>query len=166
MELVSVAAVAENRVIGADGEIPWGSLPADREQYRARIADDPIILGRRTFDSMRDDLPGIAQIVLSRSIRTIDVETAHVVGTVEDALDAARAVGTGTAYVIGGGEIYALFQPYLDRMVLTRVPGSYDGDTYYPEWSHEDWELVATDTYDDFTIQYWERPSTATRNSR
>lgn len=157
MELVSVAAVAENRVIGADGEIPWGSLPADREQYRARIADDPIILGRTTFESMREDLPGLAQIVLSRSVRTVDAESAQVVDTVAAAIDAARAFDTGTAYVIGGGQIYALFQPYLDRMVLSRVPGEHEGDTYYPEWDHDAWELVETEPQEGFTVQYWER---------
>lgn len=157
MNLVSVAAVAENRVIGADGEIPWVSLPADREQYRARIAEDPIILGRRTFESMRDDLPGLAQIVVSRSMDTVDVDSAQIAETVPAAIDAARAFDTGTAYVIGGGQIYALFQPYLDRMVLSRVPGEYPGDTYYPEWDLCAWELVETEPQEGFTIQYWER---------
>jgi dihydrofolate reductase len=56
MELVSVAALADNRVIGDAGELPWPSIPADKQQYRARIANDPVILGRVTFDSMRDAL--------------------------------------------------------------------------------------------------------------
>jgi len=65
-ELISVAAVAENGVIGRNGELPWPSIPADKRQYRTRIADWPVILGRRTFDSMREDLPGTAQVVLGR----------------------------------------------------------------------------------------------------
>ena len=75
MKLVSVAAVAENGVIGRDGELPWESIPADKRQYRNRVADAPVILGRRTFDSMRDDLPGSHQIVLSRAERDYGVDS-------------------------------------------------------------------------------------------
>ncbi|WP_338727221.1 dihydrofolate reductase [Haladaptatus sp. DJG-WS-42] len=157
MELVSVAALAENRVIGKDGEIPWESIPADKQQYRARIAAHPIILGRKTFDSMREDLPGTAQIVLSRSEREFDVETAHHASTVAEALDIATSLGDETVYVIGGGKIYELFQPHLDRMVLSRVPGEYEGDAYYPEWDETEWDLKSETEYDDFTLQEWLR---------
>jgi dihydrofolate reductase len=69
-----VAAVAENSVIGRNGELPWPSIPADKRQYRTRIADWPVVLGRRTVDSMRADLPGTAQVVLSRSASEYDSE--------------------------------------------------------------------------------------------
>ncbi len=96
MRLVSVAAVAENGVIGNDGEVPWPHLPADVEQYRERVADSPVILGRKTFESMREDLPGSRQIVVSRSADAVDDPTALVAGGVEAALDAARRlVGAG-----------------------------------------------------------------------
>lgn len=72
IKLITVAAVAENGVIGRKGELPWPSIPADKRQYRNRIADWPVILGRRTFDSMRDDLPGTARIVSSRSVSEYD----------------------------------------------------------------------------------------------
>lgn len=157
MELVSVAAVAENGVIGRDGEIPWPSIPEDKRQYRERIADWPVILGRRTFDSMRDDLPGSAQVVLSREEREHDVETAHHASGVDDAIDVVKRLGRERAYVIGGGGIYALFQPVVDRMVLSRVPGEYDGDTYYPEWDADVWRLASTEEYEDFSLEEWVR---------
>lgn len=157
VELVSVAAVAENGVIGEDGEIPWPSIPADREQYRERIADDPVILGRRTFESMRDDLPGSAQIVLSRSRSSFDVDTAHHAADPDEAEEIAESLDADVAYVIGGGKIYELFQPRLDRMVLSRVEGEYEGDTYYPEWDEADWEIVDSTEYDRFTLQEWVR---------
>ncbi len=159
MELVSVAAIAENRVIGNDGEIPWPSLPEDRRQYRARIADNPVVLGRVTFESMLDELPGRAQIVLSRSDPDYDVDTAHVVGSVEEALDVAMDLGADTTYVIGGAAIYSLFQPHLDRMVLTRVPGEYQGDASYPPWDETDWTLESVTAYDDFAVEEWVRVS-------
>jgi dihydrofolate reductase len=157
MELVSVAALSENRVIGDDGEIPWTSLPADRRQYRTRVADDPVILGRRTFDAMRDDLPGRAQVVLSRTERAYGIETAHHASSVEAAIDRVQAFDAETAYVLGGGAIYALFQPHLDRMVLSRVPGEYEGDTHYPAWDDEGWSLVSEKSYEGFTLEHWER---------
>ena len=157
MELVSVAAIADNLVIGKDGEIPWPTLPEDRRQYRARIADDPVILGRRTFESMLDDLPGRAQVVLSRSQREYPVDTAHHAGTVDEATDVATSLDAEMAYVIGGGGIYALFQPHLDRMVLSRVPGDYEGDTYYPDWDEAEWERVDETRYEGFTVEEWAR---------
>jgi dihydrofolate reductase len=157
MELISVAALTHDRVIGRDGEIPWPSLPADKRQYRARIADDPVILGRRTFESMLDDLPGAAQIVLSRSDRTFDVDTAHHAGSVAEAIDVAEGLGAEVAYVIGGAQVYELFQPHLDRMFLSRVPGTYEGDSYYPVFDESAWTLAAETEYEGFTLEEWVR---------
>jgi dihydrofolate reductase len=157
MEIVSVAAVADNLVIGKDGEIPWESLPEDRQQYRARIADEPVIIGRCTFESMLDDLPGRAQIVLSRTEREYEVGSAYHAESVEDATETARSLGAKTVYVIGGAGIYSLFQPSLDRMILSRVPGEYDGDAYYPEWDVDEWEIENETPYKGFIVQEWER---------
>lgn len=160
MELITVAAVAANDVIGRDGEIPWPSIPADKRQYRDRIADGPVILGRRTFDSMRDDLPGTAQIVLSRSERTFDVESAHLAADVDEAIATVEILGADRAYVIGGGGIYALFQPVVDRMVLSRIPGEYDGDVSFPEWDPAEWERIDRVEHEDFTLEEWVRTAT------
>lgn len=159
MELVTVAAVAENGVIGKGGELPWPSIPADRKQYRERIADGPVILGRVTFELMRDDLPGTAQIVLSRSRGEFDVETAHHASDVDEAIAIAESLDANRAYVIGGGGIYGLFQPVVDRMVLSRIPGEYEGTSYFPEWDPEEWELVDRTEYDEFTLEEWVRAS-------
>ncbi|MBB6647644.1 dihydrofolate reductase [Halobellus ruber] len=162
VELISVAAVADNGVIGRDGELPWPSIPADRRQYRERIADDPVISGRVTFESMLDDLPGSAQIVLSRSAPGFDVATAHHAAGVDDAIAVAESLGADRAYVIGGGAIYDLFQPVVDRMVLSRVHGEYEGDAYFPEWDADEWDLVDAEAYDRFTLEVWERTGAAT----
>lgn len=159
IELISVAAVAENGVIGRDGELPWPSIPVDRRQYRERIADYPVILGRETFEAMRDDLPGTTQIVLSRSEREYGVDSAHHAAGVDDAVGTADALGASRAYVVVGGGIYALFQPYVDRMVLSRIPGEYEGDTYFPEWERDDWNLVNAVDYEEFTLEEWIRGS-------
>jgi dihydrofolate reductase len=157
MELVSVAALTADHVIGDDGELPWPSIPADKKQYRARIADAPVILGRRTFESMLDDLPGAAQIVLSRSDRTFEVDTAVHAAGVDEAVEIAARYGVDTAYVIGGAGIYELFQPHLDRMLLSRVPGEYEGDSYYPAFDESAWTLDSETEYEGFTLEEWVR---------
>jgi dihydrofolate reductase len=157
MELVSVAALTDDHVIGRDGELPWPSIPADKAQYRARIADSPVILGRRTFESMLDDLPGAAQIVLSRSTGEFSVDTAHHAAGVEEAVAIAERLGGDTAYVIGGAGIYDLFQPHVDRMVLSRVPGEYEGDSYYPAFEEAAWTLVSETDCEGFTLEEWTR---------
>ena len=156
MELASVAALDETRVIGNEGEVPW-TLPEDRRQYRSRIAESPVILGRVTFESMRDDLPGSIQIVMSRSPRDYDVPTAYHAGSVDEAVDIAASQEYEMAYVIGGGGIFRLFQPHLDRMFLSRIPGEHDGDTLYPEWDSTKWTRHTTTEYENFTVEEWHR---------
>ena len=161
MRLVSVAALAENRVIGRDGEVPWPHIEADVRQYRERVAGSPVILGRRTFDSMRDDLPGSRQIVVSRSVDAVDAPTATVADGDEAAIaaanEAAATAGVDTVYVLGGGGIYELFQPHLDGMALSHVEGAFDGDTYYPEWDEAEWDVTEETAYDRFTLREWVR---------
>jgi len=157
MELISVAAIDENRAIGNGGDIPWGEIPKDTEQYLERIAGSPVILGRRTFE-MYDELPGSAQIVLSRSERSFDADTAHHAAGVEEAIEIAESLGADRAYVLGGAAIYELFQPHLDRMVLSRVPGTHEADTFYPAWDDAEWDLVGESEYERFTLQEWVRP--------
>jgi dihydrofolate reductase len=157
MELISIAAVAANGVIGRDGELPWQSIPADKRQYRERIADSLVILGRRTFDSMRDDLPGTAQIVLSRSESAFSVGSAHHASGIDDAVATVESLGSDHAYVIGGAGIYDLFQPVINRMVLSRIPGEYEGDTYFPDWDTDEWTVIDRTSYDEFTLEEWVR---------
>lgn len=159
MELVAVAAVSENGVIGKDGDLPWPSIPADRRQYRARVADAPVVLGRRTFESMQDDLPGAAQVVMSRTPRTYPVETARHASTVEEALEVLESLGAERAYVLGGAEVYELFVPHVDRMVLSRVPGTFDGDAHFPAWDPDEWRLVSRQPDEGFTLEEWVRAS-------
>lgn len=160
VELVTVAAVAENGVIGRDGEIPWQSIPADKRQYRERVTDWPVILGRRTFDSMIDDLPGSSQVVLSRSEREYDVESAHYAAGVDEAVAVVEELGRDRAYVLGGAGIYELFQPVVDRMVLSRIPGEYDGDAYFPEWDAAEWTRTDQVEYEEFRLEEWSRRAT------
>jgi len=157
MELITVAAVAENGVIGREGELPWPRIQADRRQYRSRIADSPVIVGRTTFDSMRDDPPGTAQIVVSRSEAEFTDNSTYYASGIDEALEVAASLDDDQVYVIGGAKIYDLFQSVVDKMVLSRIPGEYDGDAYFPEWDVTKWHQVKTIDYDEFTLEEWLR---------
>jgi len=156
MQLIAVAAVAENGVIGRDGDVPW-SLPADRRQYRARVADSPVILGRPTFESMRDDLPGGSQIVLTTTARQYPEPSVTVVNSVADALETLDARGVECAYVLGGATVYEQFLPHLTEMYLSRVPGRPAGTSFFPAFDRDAWKLLEATDHEGFTLEHWRR---------
>lgn len=158
MELVAVAAVAANGVIGDGRSVPW-DLPEDVRLYRERVADHPVVLGRLTFESMRrvGDLPGRRQVVLSRSERSYPEDSVAVVDGLDAALDALADADAATAYVLGGEAIYELFQPHVDRMVLSRVHREPTGDAHYPPFDRSAWRLTDEEQHEGFTVEFWER---------
>lgn len=140
-EIVLVVAAADNDAIGQAGAIPW-HLPADLRHFRAITLGHPIIMGRRTFDSIGRPLPGRRNIVLSRDPHW----TAPGVAVAAD-LDAALALaareGTAETMVIGGADIYALARPRARRIELTRVHLSPAADRFFAAPEPEVWQLVA-----------------------
>ena len=158
MNIVAVAAVSDNWVVGNDGEIPWESRPADKRQYRERVADYPVILGRVTYESMLTDLPGRAQIVLSSDPNSVElVETAIAVDSVPKAIAQLARRNTTTAFVLGGGTVYEAFLSYTNCVYLSRIPGEYDGDSYFPRLDPSEWEVVETHEEPGFTLETWKR---------
>jgi dihydrofolate reductase len=155
MEVISVAAVAENDVIGKGNSLPW-SLPHEVDRYRERVAGHPVVIGRRTFE-MFSDPPGREQIVLSRTERDWDDPRVHHAGGVDDALDVARHLDDDVLYVLGGSAIYEAFLDVADRQLLSRVHGEYDGDATYPEFDRDEWTLADETEYDGYTLEDWVR---------
>jgi dihydrofolate reductase len=128
-EIIFVVARAGNGVIGRDGRLPW-HLPADLKRFKALTAGTPMIMGRRTFESLPGLLPGRRHIVLTRD-RSWQAQGAEPVAAVDEALATA---GT-RASVIGGAEIFALFLPIADRIELTEVHANPQGDTHLPAFT-------------------------------
>lgn len=127
--LTAVVAMARNRVIGRDNQLPW-YLPADLAHFKRLTVGKPVVMGRRVYDSIGRPLPDRHNIVLSRD-RDLRLPGCTVVHDPEEALRAAGAASE--VAIIGGEQIYRLFLPQLDVVRLTLVDADIDGDTYFPE---------------------------------
>lgn len=156
-----VVAVAQNGVIGREGDMPW-RLSTDLKRFKAITMGTPVIMGRKTFQSIGRPLPGRTNIVITRD-GSYRAEGATVVTDVEAALDAAgraaRREGGNRVCVIGGGEIYRLLLPLADTVHLTHVDAEPDGDTTFPtldpgDWSVESEEFVPAGEKDSAPSRY------------
>ena len=132
-----VVARAANGVIGRDGRLPW-HLPEDLRHFKAVTLGAPMIMGRKTFDSLPGLLPGRRHIVLTRD-SAWSAEGAEVARTAEEAI---RLAGPDRVSIIGGAEIVALFEPTADTAELTEVHADIAGDTILPPLDAERWQEV------------------------
>lgn len=140
--IVLILARADNGVIGRDGDLPW-RLPADLKHFKALTLGHPMVMGRRTFDSLPGLLPGRRHIVLTRDRDWCGegAEVAH------DVAGAVALAGAPQVMVIGGAEIYRLFLPHADRIELTEVHVSPQGDAMIDYPARGEWEEVARAVY-------------------
>ncbi len=142
MELVIIAAVAENRVIGKDGKLPWSRIPEDMKRFRKLTLHRPVIMGRKTCESIIRDygkpLDKRLNIVLSRSGFSHDGVV--VWDNLDDALHFVRFTRMDEAYIIGGQEIYKLAMSKAKRLEITEIRGNFDGDAYFPEVDLKEWQ--------------------------
>lgn len=133
-----IAAMAENRVIGLKNDMPW-HLPEDLRRFKALTAGKPVVMGRKTFESIvtRNGraLPGRASIVVSRSgFAAPDAIVVHgLPDALEKAVEIATAEGLDEIFIIGGAQIYAQALPLADRIYLTEIAASPEGDAFFPE---------------------------------
>jgi dihydrofolate reductase len=143
-EIVLIYARAANGAIGHEGDLPW-RLPADLKHFKALTMGKPMVMGRKTFDSLPGLLPGRRHIVLTRSESL--GEGAERAGSVEEALAlATEGNASGEIAVIGGAAIYGLFLPIAQRIELTQIHADYEGDTFMDE-PGRDWVLTAREDH-------------------
>lgn len=145
MVITIIAAVAENGVIGRAGGLPW-NLPEDLRRFKRVTSGHPVIMGRRTFETLPGPLAGRRNIVITRN-PAYQADGVIVVGSLDAALaDAGRVVdGDDPVFILGGGEIYRLALPIADRLDLTRVLANPEGDAWFPDVRWVDWDLVSRD---------------------
>lgn len=140
-DLILIAAVGESNELGKNGDLPW-HLPDDFKYFKETTTGHPMIMGRKTFDTFPRPLPRRKHIIISRNTGyTVDHENCVVVHSLEEALETVS--DSEKVFVIGGGEIYKQALPLATRIELTRVHGTFEADTYFPEIDETLWEVIA-----------------------
>ncbi len=155
-----IVAASENGVIGSQGELPW-RLSDDLRRFKAVTMGKPIVMGRKTYQSIGRPLPGRHNIVITRQAG-FEAAGCEVVESKAAAL--AAAGDADEIMIIGGSQVYALFLPETERLYLTRVHAELTGDAFFPEVASEDWRLVedephradARNAY-DYSFRIYER---------
>lgn len=148
-----IVAVASNGVIGCHNRLIW-HISEDLKRFKALTTGHPIVMGRKTYESIGRPLPGRLNIVVSRQ-NDLRIEGVEVVGSIEDAVK--RAGVADEIFVIGGGEIYRQALPIADKLYMTRVEQSPGGDTFFPAISPAEWCEVAREKHDGFEFIDYER---------
>ena len=168
MDIALIWAMSQNRVIGRDNTLPW-RLPLDMKHFMATTMGKPVVMGRKTMESMKAPLPGRTNIVITRNTQW-QKEGAKVCHNLDDALELASAQGEidgqTELMVIGGADIYGLALPKAHRLYITHVHADIDGDVFFPEFDLDQFSLEKSQDYPqddrhsaDFTIAQYVRKS-------
>lgn len=160
MKVALIVAMDEQGLIGKDNDLPW-KISADLQYFRRTTMGKPIIMGRNTHESIGRPLPGRQNIVIS-SQQNYRAEGCDVVHSIDAAL--ALCSDVEQVMVMGGASLYQQILPLADTLYLTRVHASLDGDTWFPEWSEQDWQLISSEDHQadennefDYSFQLYQR---------
>ena len=132
-------AVDQNKLIGKDNDLPW-YLPADLKYFKETTMGHPIVMGRRTYESIGKPLPGRENIVLTRDLQ-FSAEGCTIIHSPEDVLELSKS--GQEVFVIGGNAVFKAFEPYVDRLYLTEIDYEFVGDTYFT-MNYEDWKIISS----------------------
>ena len=143
MKVSVIVAVAENGIIGYKNTLLW-HISEDLRNFKRVTSGHPVIMGRKTFDSLGRPLPNRTNVVITRQDITID--GCEVVHSLDEAL--ALFPAEDEVFVIGGAQIYAEALPRADRFYLTRVHRAYEGDTSFPEWNQNEWQTIESEHFE------------------
>ncbi|MFM5529379.1 type 3 dihydrofolate reductase [Aeromonas veronii] len=162
MKISMIAAMAHDRVIGKDNQMPW-HLPADLAHFKRVTLGKPVLMGRKTFESIGRPLPGRRNLVISRN-PDYQAEGIEVVGSVEAALALLAGSSVEELMVIGGGHLYAEMLPSADCLYLTRIDLAVEGDTRFPAFDDGQWQRVDCESHpaDEknphlYSFEIWQR---------
>lgn len=143
MQISLIVAMAKNRVIGTDNQLPW-HLPADLRHFKSLTLGKPIVMGRKTYESIGKPLPGRTNIILTQQ-PNYHAEGCLVVHSIDAVLSAAN--DTVELMIIGGSTIYAEFLPLAQKIYLTEIDAEIVGDAYFPELTSTEWQKIAHENY-------------------
>jgi dihydrofolate reductase len=150
MKIVLIAALADNGTIGDRGAIPW-KISEDLKRFKRVTLGHPIIMGRKTYESLGRPLPGRTNIVLTRNPE-FQAPGVLTFTDLNSALEHCRQTGASAAFVIGGAEIYRQALPLADSLMLTHVHRSVDGDTKFPDYDHSRWQESAREDTPEYSF--------------
>lgn len=145
MLISMIAAIDQNRLIGNGPDIPW-RLPADLRHFRDMTIGKPVVMGRKTFETLPRPLAKRKNIILTRNKHYAAPKGCIVAHSVEDVIETVETLsinGTSELMICGGAPIYAAFLPHASRLYLTQVHAVFEGDVYFPEFDWNDWEEVS-----------------------
>ena len=141
-----ILAMSENNIIGDQGRLPW-HLPRDLKHFKQITLNQTIVMGRRTFESIGRLLPRRKHIILSRDI-DFCVEGATIMHSLDILLNEHKKPSDKTLFIIGGGQLYMQSLAYADQIYLTRVHTKILGDTFFPELSAQNWQLISNEFFE------------------
>jgi len=145
MKIALIVAASQNNVIGLDNQLPW-HLPEDLQYFKSVTMGKPILMGRKTYDSIGRPLPGRTNIVLTRDVDWM-ADGLQVVNDLDSAIAASKkacsASGSDELMIIGGEQIYRKFLPVASKLYLTKVEAEIEGDAYFPAIDPTQWQQVA-----------------------
>ena len=149
MKLAVIVAMAKNHVIGINNNLPW-HLSEDLKYFKRVTMGKPIIMGRKTFESIGRPLPGRTNIVITRN-ENYQAEGIKVVHSLKAAMELCNSIavidGSDEAMVIGGAELYTQALPLADYLYLTEVHADVQGDAYFPDFNRNDWQEIGRDNF-------------------
>lgn len=164
MQISIIAAFTENRVLGKNNQLIW-HLPEDLKNFKRLTSGHPIIMGRKTFESLGRPLPNRTNIVITHN-PDYQATGCVIVSSLEEAIQKATGIDREEIFIIGGGEIYTQALPLADTMYLTHVHTMLEGDTFFPIFSSQEWNMAHTLSFKkdekhvyDFDIVTWKRLS-------
>jgi dihydrofolate reductase len=143
----AIVAHAENRVIGKDNKMPW-HLPADLKHFKEITTGHPILMGRKTFESIGKPLPNRTNLILTRDTLFIAPEGTIVVHSLEAALQEVRKIAASQLFIIGGAQLYEQFLPNIQKLYLTLIHHPFEGDTFFPKLNEAEWETIAEEHHE------------------
>ena len=164
--LSHIVAASENNIIGVKNGLPW-RLPSDFKYFKNKTWGMPVIMGRHTYESMKKDLPGRINIVVTKKTDW-HPENVFVTNTIDEAIVKAKESEAKEIFIIGGGEIFRQTINNVGRIYLTRVHTTVEGDTSYPELDISKWKKIKEDSFPadeknnyPYTFEVWEKTGQA-----
>ncbi len=143
MNLTLIAAMATNRVIGKNNDLIW-HMPTDLKHFKTLTSGHHVIMGRKTYESMGKPLPNRTNIVITRD-ENYQAEGCVIVHNMETAIK--KAEGDAQPFITGGSEIYKLALPFANTIELTLIHGTFDGDTFFPQFDENIWKLESKEAH-------------------